>query len=155
MLLASLTAAPRTRHQLAGKLADREVPDDVAARLLDRLEQVGLIDDAAYARSWAVARHNSRGLSASAIRRELTQRGVDADLIDAALAELTVEQEQDRALDLAVRKAATLRGLDPQVRLRRLAGMLARRGYSPALAFSAARAALAEDQALLDLDGEE
>ena len=52
ILLDQLTGRARSRKELADKLAAKDVPDEVATRLLDRFEEVGLVDDAAFARSW-------------------------------------------------------------------------------------------------------
>ena len=52
--------APRTRKQLAEKLADRDVPADVATAVLDRFEEVQLIDDAEFARMWVRSRSQTR-----------------------------------------------------------------------------------------------
>lgn len=73
--LRMLTAAPRTRAQLAEALAKRGIPDDVAQQVLDRLVTVGLIDDAAYAEAWVRSRHESRGLARRALVHELRRRG--------------------------------------------------------------------------------
>src|SRR5690606_25077958 len=62
-----LSAAPRSRAQLAEKLAARDVPEDVAGALLDRYEEVGLLDDAAYADMLVRTRHAERGLARRAL----------------------------------------------------------------------------------------
>ena len=59
IVLRQLSAAPKTRHQLAEKLLQREIPDDVVSEVLDRFEEVELIDDAAFAESWVRSRHRS------------------------------------------------------------------------------------------------
>src|ERR1700730_5418267 len=58
-----LTIAPRPRAQLAQALHRRGVPDEAAETVLSRFADVGLIDDAAFARAWVESRHCSRGLS--------------------------------------------------------------------------------------------
>src|SRR5215467_7547194 len=82
-----LTLAPRTRAQLADALRKRGIPDTVAAGVLDRYADAGLIDDAAFARAWVESRHYSRGLAGRALSAELKQRGVAADEIRAAIDE--------------------------------------------------------------------
>ena len=141
--LTLLTLAPRTRAQLAGALRKRGIPDEAADAVLARFEDVGLIDDAAFARSWVESRHYSRGLAGRALSAELKQRGVAADEIKAALDEqLSPDAEATAARRLVERKIPGTRGLPADQRTRRLAGMLARKGYSPGLAFRVIREAL-------------
>jgi regulatory protein len=69
--LRALTGAPKTRQQLADLLATRGVPDDAAEAVLDRYTEVGLIDDAAFARAWVSSRQAGRGLARRALSSEL------------------------------------------------------------------------------------
>ncbi len=141
--LTLLTLAPRTRAQLAGALRKRGIPDEVADEVLGRFQDVGLIDDAAFARSWVESRHYSRGLAGRALSAELRQRGVAADEIRAAIDEqLSPDAEVDAARRLVERRIAGTRGLPAEQRTRRLAGMLARKGYPPGLAYRVIREAL-------------
>jgi regulatory protein len=141
--LTLLTLAPRTRAQLAVALRKRGIPDGVADEVLARFEHVGLIDDAAFARSWVESRHYSRGLAGRALSAELKQRGVAADEIRAALDEqLSPDAEVAAARRLVERRIAGTRGLPADQRTRRLAGMLARKGYSSGLAYRVIREAL-------------
>ena len=145
ILLDALTGQARTRRELADKLAKREVPDEVATELLDRFTDVGLIDDAAFAAAWVESRHRSRGLAPSALAQELRRKGVDDEEAKAALEQIDEDTQRAAARALVDRKMRSVRGLDPQVATRRLAGMLARKGYGAGLAFSVVREALAED----------
>jgi regulatory protein len=141
--LTLLTLAPRTRAQLAAALRKRGVPDEVADEVLGRFQDVGLIDDAAFARSWVESRHYSRGLAGRALSAELRQRGVAADEIRAAIDEqLSPDAEAGAARRLVDRRMAGTRGLPAEQRTRRLAGMLARKGYPPGLAYRVIREAL-------------
>lgn len=142
-----LTAAPRTRAQLAAELDRRDVPADVSERVLGRFTEVGLIDDAAFAQAWVQTRHRGRGLARRALSAELRRRGVDDDTARDAVGLLDDEQERRTARALVDRKVAATRGLPDQTRVRRLAGMLARKGYSPGVAFAVVREALADDGA--------
>jgi regulatory protein len=138
-----LTLAPRTRAQLADALRKRGIPDEVADAVLGRYEDAGLIDDAAFARAWVESRHYSRGLAGRALRAELKQRGVAADEIRAAIDEqLGPDAEASAARRLVAGKLAATRGLPPEQRTRRLAGLLARKGYPAGLAFRVIREAL-------------
>ena len=131
--LRKLTAQARTRHELAGALRSRNVPEDTASEVLDRLGEVGLIDDAAFAEDWVASRQQRRHLSRSALRQELQRKGVAREQIDQALEQVTSDAEYHAALDLARRKHAGMSGLEPAVCYRRLAGALARRGFAPAV----------------------
>lgn len=141
-----LTGTAKTRKQLADALRKKEIPEDVAAEVLDRYEEVGLIDDAAFAAAWVESRHAVRGLGRRALAQELRQRGVAKELADLALEQVGADDEEEAARELARRK---LRGmsaaLDRQVRTRRLVGALARRGYSEGLAFRVVKEVLAEE----------
>ncbi|MFB7476666.1 recombination regulator RecX [Kitasatospora sp. NPDC056184] len=142
-----LTGAAKTRKQLADALRKREIPDEVAEEVLTRLEEVGLIDDAAFARAWVESRHSVRGLSRRALAQELRTKGVVGDLAEQALAQVDPDDETEAARALVERKLRTTRGLERQTRTRRLVGMLARRGYSEGLAFRVVREALDEEEA--------
>ena len=144
ILLDTLTGQARSRQELADKLAKRGVPDDLATTLLDRFTEVGLVDDAAYARQWVESRHRSRGLAPRVLAQELRRKGVGDDDTKAALEQIDEADERIAARALVDRKMRSMRGLDHQVATRRLAGLLARKGYSSGLAFSVVREALAE-----------
>ncbi|MGC0329133.1 regulatory protein [Streptomyces sp. SAI-170] len=150
-----LTGTPRTRKQLADALRKREIPDEAAEEVLSRFEEVGLIDDGAFADAWVESRHHGRGLARRALARELRTKGVDPTLIDSAVAQLDSEQEEATARELVDRKLRATRGLDRDKRLRRLAGMLARKGYSEGMALRVVRQALEEEGEETDFLGEE
>lgn len=140
-----LTGTPRTRKQLADALRKREIPDEAAEEVLSRFEDVGLIDDAAFADAWVESRHHGRGLARRALVRELRTKGVDSAVIDEAVGQLDSEQEEATARVLVARKLRSTRGLDRDKRLRRLAGMLARKGYGEGMALRVVRQALEEE----------
>jgi regulatory protein len=137
-----LTLAPRTRSQLADALRKRGIPGDAAHAVLDRFADVGLIDDAAFARAWVESRHYSRGLAGRALHAELRLRGVDDDQIRDAIDDLGPDAEVTTARRLVEQKLASTRGLAPEARIRRLAGTLARKGYPAGLAFRVIREAM-------------
>ncbi|MCN9242555.1 recombination regulator RecX [Streptomyces sp. RY43-2] len=140
-----LTGSPRTRKQLADALRKKEIPEDVADEVLSRFEEVGLIDDSAFADAWVESRHHGRGLARRALARELRTKGVDSALIEEAVGQLDAEQEEETARELVARKLRATRGLDRDKRLRRLAGMLARKGYAEGMALRVVRQALADE----------
>lgn len=150
IVLRRLTAAPRSRSELAADLAARSVPDDVAARVLDRFTEVGLVDDVAYAQMLVRTRRDSRGLARRALQQELRRKGVDDEHAAAALDDLTADDELATAQALVTKRLPATRGLPYETRVRRLAGMLARKGYSAGLAHRVVRDALAGEGATGD-----
>ena len=130
ILLDQLTGRARSRHELADKLRQRRVPDDIATRLLDRFTEVGLVDDAAFARQWVESRQAGRGLAKRALADELRRKGVDAEVVREAVDEVDPADEEAAARALVRKKLPSLRRVDRATATRRLAGMLARKGYS-------------------------
>ncbi len=139
IILNKQTARARSRQELADSLAERGVPDDVAAAVLDRFSEVGLVDDAAFAKAWVESRQASRGLSRRALGLELRRKGVDNEIVADSLAAIDDETEYDAARALVDKKLRSTRNADPQARWRQLVGLLARRGYSPALSMRVVR----------------
>ena len=144
-----LAERDRSRHELLTSLAKRNVPDDVAAAVVDRLADEGFVDDARFAQAWVAARHRSKGLAPRALRLELERKGVARDHIDAALDEVDVDSQRQAAHLLVQRKLRSMSGLADDVKFRRLTGLLARKGYSPSIAIEVVRTAVA---ACADLD---
>jgi regulatory protein len=140
--LRALTGAPKTRQQLAELLAGRGVPEDAAETVLDRFTEVGLIDDAAFARAWVSSRQSGRGLARRALSAELRAKGVDPELAAEAVLAVDDDDERETARRLVDRKVGAMRRLDRATATRRLMGMLARKGYSGGLAAAVVREAL-------------
>jgi len=143
--LRMLTTAPRTRAQLATALRRRGVPEEAAEAVLGRFAEVKLIDDATFASAWVESRHYGRGLAGRALAAELRDRGVESGDIQAAVARLDPEQEVATARSLVASRLAATRGQPTPARVRRLIGVLARKGYSQALAYRLAREALEQE----------
>ena len=135
MCLRLLTARARTRAELHAQLAKRGYPDDVSDRVLDRLAAAGLVDDTDFAEQWVRSRRARAGKSRRALATELHTKGVDGDVITAALAGIDAGAERDRAEQLvrARLRREALSEDDARVS-RRLVAMLARRGYGQSLA---------------------
>ena len=142
ILLRRLEAAPRTRAELAGTLRERGVCDEVAGRVLDRFEEVGLIDDRLFARMWVDSRHAGRGLSVRALRAELRRKGIADEVASEAVERVSRDDELSAARTIARRKVASVRGLPRATQLRRLTGALARKGYGPAVSAQVVREVL-------------
>jgi len=147
LCLRLLTARARTRAELAGQLARRGYPDDVSGPVLDRLATVGLIDDTDFAQQWVESRRTHAGKGRRALAAELHAKGVDNEIITAALAGIDAGAERSRAEELVRAKLRREALVDDQARVsRRLIGMLARRGYSHSLAGEVVLAELAAER---------
>lgn len=147
ILLDALTGQARSRKELADKLAKKDVPPEIAARLLDRFEEVGLVDDEAFARAWIESRQPGKGLARRALAQELRRKGIDDEIAREALDEIDPDDEEAAARRLVRKKLRSVRGLEQQKATRRLVGMLARKGYGAAMAF-----AIVKDELRLDLE---
>ncbi len=148
VLLRQLALGPRSRHQLEKKLTERDVPSEVVRALLDRFEEVQLIDDAEFARMMVRTRTAARSLSRASLRRELAEKGIDAELAEDALLQITDEDEHEQARDVVRRKLRSSADLSEHTtrerEMRRLVGVLARKGYTPGTAFSIVKQVMAE-----------
>ena len=148
LCLRLLTARARTRAELEGQLAKRGYPDDVSKRVLDRLTQVGLIDDADFAEQWVRSRRANAGKGKRALAAELRTKGVDDDVVTAALAGIDAGAERARAEQLVRDKLRREKlGDDDDTKVaRRLVGMLARRGYNQTMALDVVKGELASER---------
>lgn len=153
VVLRRLSSAPRTRKDLAEDLGRRGIPSDVIDRVLDRFTEVGLIDDAEYARLWVSSRHRSRGTARQSLRHELRAKGITDDDALEALEAIDDDRERARGLALVRSKLPSTSRLEPAARARRLVSMLMRRGYRQAEAVSIVKEAVAElDETLSGAD---
>ncbi|QNE16389.1 regulatory protein RecX [Pseudarthrobacter sp. NBSH8] len=139
IVLRQLTSSAKSRLQLARKLAERNIPEDVAEAVLDRFQEVRLIDDAEFADMWVRSRSQSRKLAKGALRRELADKGIDADTAAVALEQLSDADEEVAARLLVERKLRAGTDLSDRAErdkiTRRLASMLGRKGYQRSQAF--------------------
>ncbi len=144
LCLRLLTDRARSRAELADKLAAKGFAPEVAERALNRLAEVGLIDDAAFAEQWVHSRHTFSGKGKKVLAQELRRKGVsDADA-GPALAAITPADESARAAELVRRKLTTLPAdLPTDKTTNRLVGMLARRGYNQSMAYAVVKDELA------------
>ncbi|KXI19252.1 regulatory protein RecX [Corynebacterium sp. CMW7794] len=137
----------RSRSELHDRLVRAEFDPEVIESVLDDLANVGLLDDAAFAREWVRQRHARRGKSAWVLDRELQRKGVAQVDRAEALEQVTQESEQSIMEDLAAKKARSVKTI-PEDRaerdkvLRRIVGVLARRGFNEGASLRVAKAAL-------------
>jgi len=140
--LGLLAVRQRSRREIQHRLERAGFGPEEVGEELDRLQQVGLIDDEAFARSVVEHSFATRKEGRRVVAGRLISAGIAPDAAKAAL-DAVVGGEEERADALAAAKAAKLSGLPPDAAYRRLYGMLARRGYAPDVAGRAARRALA------------
>ncbi|MBV9313019.1 MAG: regulatory protein RecX [Pseudonocardia sp.] len=144
LCLRLLTARPRSRSELADALHRKGVSADVADRVLTRLGEVGLVDDEAYAAMVVQSGQRNRSLGRRALSAQLRRKGIAERTANEAVVAADSEDEENAARRLVKRKLRTMSGLDDTTRIGRLMGMLARRGYSEALAYRVVREVLRE-----------
>lgn len=143
IVLRLLTGSAKSRAQLEQALQRRNCDPEVAAAVLDRLQEVGLVDDTVYAQNLVRTQQANRGLAGRALAAHLRSKGVQDETVQLVLDDLDPEAEVERARELVRKKLRSLHGLDPQVQMRRLAGMLARKGYPSELSMRVIREAIA------------
>jgi regulatory protein len=147
LCLRLLTARARTRVELAGQLAKRGYPDDISTRVLDRLADVGLVDDAGFAEQWVHSRRANTGKGKRALAAELHTKGVDNDVITSVLGAINPDAERARAEKLVRARLRRENLGDDDARVsRRLAAMLARRGFDQTMVYDVVSAELAAER---------
>ena len=137
-----LAVAPRPRAGLAQALQRKGIPDDVADTVLDRLTELGWIDDVAYAQSYVRIKHRDRALGRGALRSELRKLGVDEEITTSAVQEIDSDAERSRAVELIGKRIDAAMAVGPVAARRRLLALLARRGYSAEVAVPVVEQAL-------------
>lgn len=146
-----LAARPMTRAELHKKLIGRGYEPDVAEQVLNRLHEVGLIDDAAVAEIWVRSRHNYQGMARRALSMELRRKGVADEVVAEAVSALDADAEEARARDLVRKRLRGTMPADEVATIRRLVGMLARKGYSEGLAYRVVKSELRDFGSETDL----
>nr|WP_247647196.1 regulatory protein RecX [Arthrobacter sp. E3] len=143
-----LTSSPKSRLQLSQKLAERNIPHDVAEAVLDRFEEVKLIDDAEFAQLWVRSRSMHKSLAKGALQRELAEKGIDPELAQAALDQIDEGTERRQAKELIQRKMRVSVDLRERAErdkyTRRWVAMLARKGFNPSMAYQVVGEAIDE-----------
>ncbi len=125
-----LTYRPRSRIELEAKLRDRQFGDDVIKAVVADLTRLGYVNDREFARQWAAGRIRMRGFGGRRIEQELRNKGISRDVIQETLHEVFEDaSEADIAQQEAEKKLRSLTRFAPEVRRRRLAGHLERRGF--------------------------
>ncbi|MBD3943692.1 regulatory protein RecX [Microbacterium sp. NEAU-LLC] len=142
-LLKKLRARSLSLREARTVLREHDLDDETSEELIASFERLGYLDDAKLAEQIVHSGSDRKGQGRKAIAQTLAKRGIARDIADSALDELP-DDDLERALEFARTKASSMRGLERDVALRRLAGQLARRGYGGPVAMNAARQALDE-----------
>ena len=117
---------PRSASEIRRHLADKDVDKVAIEEAIERLETQGYLDDRAFARYWLANRQQFRPRGTRALRFELREKGVPANVIDEVLADF---DSGDAAYQAALDKARRFRGLDRRAFREKLGSYLTRRGF--------------------------
>ncbi len=139
MVYRLLATRARSRSELTQALLRKDIEERIAESTVQKFVDAGLVDDASFAESWVESRHRHQGLGRKALGIELRRKGVAADVVAEALSNVDEDSEVERARELVQRKLRGMPAADHTARMRRLVGMLARKGYSESLAFRVVR----------------
>lgn len=131
-----LNHSPRSEGQLRAKMLAKDIPEDVADEVIERYRDVGLVNDPELAATIVRTRHRERGQSRRAIAMELRRKEFSPDVIEGALTEIDDASEDAAARELASKRWNQLEGVPHDARVRRVVGMLGRKGYGPGIAFA-------------------
>ncbi|MCT1627623.1 recombination regulator RecX [Corynebacterium sanguinis] len=137
----------RSKSELRSRLISAEFDPELVERVLDSLENSGLVNDAVFASEWVRQRSQRRGKSARALDMELLDKGVAEPVRQEALSQITAEDEEAAARAVAEKKAREVKAApsdraEYDKHLRRIVGVMARRGYSSALSLRLGREVL-------------
>lgn len=124
-----LAYRPRSTREVTDRLRQRGYSVQAIDAAIEKLRGWRYLDDQEFARFWVENRQENRPSGSRRLRQELRQKGVDGEVVEQAIEAFEVD-ELPMAIELARKRAERLRGLDPIVRRRRLAGFLQRRGYN-------------------------
>lgn len=139
VLLRRLSNAPRTRKELAQDLKKKKIEEDIAQIALDRFEELGLINDQTFSENYVSTTHERRKLGKKALKQQLRSKGVSEEITIQAISQISEDDEFKAALALALKKIRSIQKDDPQSQIRKIVGLLARKGYSSTLSFQVAK----------------
>ena len=152
-----LEARHRSVGEVRRRLGSAGYREDLVSAAIERLADLGVLDDAAFAQAWVESRDRARPRGERALQAELRQKGIDADTVTQALADRRAN-DTDPALDgetggsaderaaerlLARHARALQRVADPRQRRQRAYALLARNGFDPGICHDAAAAWIA------------
>lgn len=117
----------RSRAEVERNLTDHQVPADLIAQVVDRLQENNLLDDSRFAHLWVENRNEFRPRGKSLLRMELRQHGLQDDEIETAIQNI---DEVELAYQAGLKQARKLSNLDWNQFRQKMYGFLARRGFN-------------------------
>ncbi len=126
--LSYLSHRPRSQHELRRNLTRKGLAPELIDQAVDRLTELNLLDDAAFAKYWGESRDRFNPRGKLALRYELQAKGVARETIDRAVA--GGDDDEVRARSLVEKRLPHLRDLDYLTFQQRISSLLARRGFS-------------------------
>jgi regulatory protein len=145
-----LEARSRSVAEVRRRLTYAGYRPELIADAIGRLTELGMLDDAAFARAWVESRDRARPRGERALRQELALKGIDRGVADDVLSERRGDPDEaadvdaDAAARLIARHQRTIdRGRDARARRERAYAILVRNGFDSEVASVAARAAAA------------
>ena len=151
-----LEARQRSVREVRRRLGQAGYPAPLIDAAVERLEELGILDDEAFARAWVESRDRARPRGERALRSELALKGVTRDIVDRVLTERQPADDgtggdlstEDAAAErlLERRGRALLRIADPRVRRNRAYALLARNGFDPDVAGRVSRAMTSDEE---------
>ena len=138
-----LEARQRSTVEVRTRLNRAGYRPDLVEGAITRLIELGMLDDAAFAKAWVESRDRARPRGERALRSELRTKGIDRAVVDETMADREADRpdaDDEAARRLLERHASALaRIADPRARRQRAYALLARNGFDPDVAASASR----------------
>ena len=124
-----LTNAPRTVREVERRLDDLEFGEVETAAVVERLEELGLLNDESYCREFVSSRLRTKPVSRRHLHEQLRNHEAQETAIEAALAQVDDETEFQNACLVAEKYARQFETLSPEERENRLTKRLLGRGF--------------------------
>jgi regulatory protein len=133
-----LEVRPRSVTEVRRRLGQAGYRTDLVEGAIQRMTELGMLDDVQFARTWIESRDRARPRGEIALRRELALKGIDRSVVNELLDERRDEGSADGGVDLAAaerllerHQRSLARETDPRSRRRKAYALLARNGFSP------------------------
>jgi regulatory protein len=124
-----LAAKSRSRAELRERLLEKA--DEITVdRAIQRLEQLGYLNDERFAASFAASKISTRPIGSARLRRDLHRRQVASDVAESAIKVAYEETSEETLIDRAIAKRLRIRG-KPETReeTHKLFAHLMRQGF--------------------------
>jgi len=140
-----------TNKEIHDKLNKQGYPDEIIQAVISTMERYGYLNDRNFAEEWIRSRMRTKPKGRIALRRELTQRGVEESIIEEALSKAFDESKEGEAvLDVAKRRIKLYNNDDPVAIRRKLQNFLLRRGFDFETVRDAVEKVMKEDKVFDD-----